>query len=219
MDQARDPLGIVIAIIVPFTIAWLQYALAGLPYIAPVPQYNPASPVDLYVPLCKPASHSGCNVPPEKSTEPASTLHKPSPSHKRNLMRNRDILRILLVPPSNKTRSLRQLRKGASFPATGFTKVHLGSLGSFGILGSLGSFGRKHLRSFFFCAIGNQRSATSVMAGIPDHRPVDCRHSAAGHYLFPVTSTSSAGPGWGQTVVYSRQNARKQIPVCTERGR
>jgi len=35
--------GIAIAILIPLVIAWVQYALAGLPYIAPVPQYNPAS--------------------------------------------------------------------------------------------------------------------------------------------------------------------------------
>ena len=35
--------GIAVAIFIPFGIAWLQYALAGLPYIAPIPQYNPAS--------------------------------------------------------------------------------------------------------------------------------------------------------------------------------
>jgi DMSO/TMAO reductase YedYZ molybdopterin-dependent catalytic subunit/thiosulfate reductase cytochrome b subunit len=36
--------GIVIAIVVPFAIAWLQYALAGLPQVAPIPLYNSASP-------------------------------------------------------------------------------------------------------------------------------------------------------------------------------
>ena len=46
-------------------------------------------------------------------------------------------------------------------------KDHFGSFGSLGILGSHVSFGRKRLRSIFFCAIGNHRSATSVMAGIP----------------------------------------------------
>ena len=36
--------GIVIAVIIPFAIAWLQYTLFGLPHIAPVLQYNPPSP-------------------------------------------------------------------------------------------------------------------------------------------------------------------------------
>ena len=35
--------GIAIAVAVPFVIAWLQYAVAGLPYIPPIQQYNPAS--------------------------------------------------------------------------------------------------------------------------------------------------------------------------------
>jgi len=36
--------GIAIAILIPLVIAWAQYALDGLPYIAPVPQFDPASP-------------------------------------------------------------------------------------------------------------------------------------------------------------------------------
>jgi sulfoxide reductase catalytic subunit YedY len=36
--------GLAIAVIIPFAIAWLQYALNGLPYINPIPDYNSALP-------------------------------------------------------------------------------------------------------------------------------------------------------------------------------
>lgn len=36
--------GIAIAVFIPFAIAWLQYALNGLPYINPIPNYNSALP-------------------------------------------------------------------------------------------------------------------------------------------------------------------------------
>src|SRR5262249_2884359 len=33
-----------IVVFIPFSIAWVQYCLCGLPHIAPIPQYNPNSP-------------------------------------------------------------------------------------------------------------------------------------------------------------------------------